>query len=142
MAENPDQLFEAMLQEAEIPTTAAGMQSRWDAINVEEGSQITNNSAWSPFWRLTSAIVTAPAQWLVTLLIRHALPNVFLKFAAGTYLDVYAWGVNLSRKTAVPAAGSLLFRRASAEGTLAVPAGTVIESPAIERGDASRGHRA
>ena len=54
MAENPDQLFEAMLQEAEIPTTAAGMQSRWDAINVEEGSQITNNSAWSPFWRLTS----------------------------------------------------------------------------------------
>lgn len=131
MAENPDQLFEAMLQEAEIPTTAAGMQSRWDAINVEEGSQITNNSAWSPFWRLTSAIVTAPAQWLVTLLIRHALPNVFLKFAAGTYLDVYAWGVNLSRKPAVPAAGSLLFRRASAEGTLAVPAGTVIESPAI-----------
>ena len=59
MAEKPDQLFETMLEEASVPTTEAAMKAEWDAINAAEGSQITNNSAWSPFWRLISAIVTA-----------------------------------------------------------------------------------
>lgn len=96
MAEKPDQLFETMLKEAGVPTTEAAMKAEWDAINAAEGSQITNNSAWSPFWRLISAIVTAPALWLVRLLIRDALPNVFLKFASGSYLDVYAWASSWS----------------------------------------------
>lgn len=55
MAEKPDQLFETMLKEAGVPTTEAAMKAEWDAINAAEGSQITNNSAWSPFWRLISA---------------------------------------------------------------------------------------
>lgn len=131
MAEKPDQLFETMLEEAGVPTTEAAMKAEWDAINAAEGSQITNNSAWSPFWRLISAIVTAPALWLVRLLIRDALPNVFLKFASGSYLDVYAWGVELERKPAAHAEGVVLFTRASASGSLTIPRGTAIESPAI-----------
>lgn len=51
MAEKPDQLFETMLKEAGVPTTEAAMKAEWDAINAAEGSQITNNSAWSPFPR-------------------------------------------------------------------------------------------
>ena len=131
MAEKPDQLFETMLKEAGVPTTEAAMKAEWDAINAAEGSQITNNSAWSPFWRLISAIVTAPALWLVRLLIRDALPNVFLKFASGSYLDVYAWGVELERKPAAHAEGVVLFTRASASGSLTIPRGTAVESPAI-----------
>ena len=131
MAEKPDQLFETMLKEAGVPTTEAAMKAEWDAINAAEGSQITNNSAWSPFWRLISAIVTAPALWLVRLLIRDALPNVFLKFAPGSYLDVYAWGVELERKPAAHAEGVVLFTRASASGSLPIPRGTAVESPAI-----------
>lgn len=131
MAEKPDQLFETMLEEAGVPTTEAAMKAEWDAINAAEGSQITNNSAWSPFWRLISAIVTAPALWLVRLLIRDALPNVFLKFASGSYLDVYAWGVELERKPAAHAEGVVLFTRASASGSLTIPRGTSVESPAI-----------
>lgn len=131
MAEKPDQLFETMLKEAGVPTTEAAMKAEWDAINAAEGSQITNNSAWSPFWRLISAIVTAPALWLVRLLIRDALPNVFLKFASGSYLDVYAWGVELERKPATHAEGVVLFTRASASGSLTIPRGTAVESPAI-----------
>ena len=131
MAEKPDQLFETMLKKAGVPTTEAAMKAEWDAINAAEGSQITNNSAWSPFWRLISAIVTAPALWLVRLLIRDALPNVFLKFASGSYLDVYAWGVELERKPAAHAEGVVLFTRASASGSLTIPRGTAVESPAI-----------
>lgn len=131
MAEKSEQLFEAMLKEAGMPTTETALKAEWDAINTAEGSQITNNSAWSPFWRLISAIVTAPALWLVRLLVRHALPNVFLQFATGTYLDVYAWGVDLTRNPAVKAEGLLVFTRADASGSLTIPAGTRVESPAI-----------
>lgn len=125
------ELFISMLREAGLPVTQAEMQQRWDALNTEQGSQITNNSAWSPFWRLISAIVTAPAQWLVTLLVDHALPNTFLRFATGVWLDVYAWGVDVARKKAATATGRLTFTRAMATGPLTIPAGTLVESPVI-----------
>jgi len=124
-----DELFTTMLQEAGMPVTASEMQAEWDAINAEQGSLITNNSAWSPFWRLISAIVTKPAVWLVSLLVGTALPNMFLRFASGAWLDVFAWAVDVERKAAVSAVGVVRFTRASAAGTLTIPAGTVVESP-------------
>lgn len=126
------ELFTAMLREADMPVTTAEMQSRWDALNAEQGSRITNNSAWSPFWRLISAIVTEPARWLVQLMVEHALPNTFLRFAGGAWLDVYAWGVDVRRKPAAVARGTITFTRASAAGTLTIPAGTLVESPSLE----------
>ncbi|HEU6437425.1 MAG TPA: baseplate J/gp47 family protein [Nitratidesulfovibrio sp.] len=125
------ELFTLMLREAGMPVTQAEMQQQWDALNTAEGSQITNNSAWSPFWRLISAIVTAPAQWLVGLLVEHALPNTFLRFAAGVWLDVFAWGVDVKRKASATATGVVTFTRASATGALTIPAGTLVESPPI-----------
>ncbi|EPR43144.1 Baseplate J family protein [Desulfovibrio sp. X2] len=124
-----NELFTGMLREAGMPVTQDEMQQAWDAINTAQGSQITNNSAWSPFWRLISAIVTAPAQWLVSLLVQHALPNVFLRYASGTWLDIYAWGVDVTRKAATSAEGTVTFTRASAVGELVIPAATAVESP-------------
>lgn len=125
------ELFTLMLREAGMPVTQAEMRQQWDALNTAEGSQITNDSAWSPFWRLVSAIATTPAMWLVNLLVEHALPNTFLRFASGAWLDVYAWGVDVHRKTAATASGSVTFTRADATGELIVPAGTLVESPPI-----------
>ena len=124
-------LFTAMLKESGMPVTAAEMRAKWAKCVEEENALITNNSAWSPFWRLLTAIVTQPCQWVVKLLVEHALPNVFLRFASGGWLDVYAWGVDLKRKDAAYAEGEILFSRASASGILTIPAGTVIESPAL-----------
>lgn len=124
-------LFEQMLQDAGVPTTREAMRARWDAINDEQGGQITNNSKWSPFWRLISAIVTEPCVQLVGVLKNHALPNVFLRYASGRWLDVYAWGVDLMRKPATSAAGSVTFTRETAAGELLIPAGTVVESPTL-----------
>jgi uncharacterized phage protein gp47/JayE len=123
--------FRQMLSDSGMPTTAAEMQARWDAINDAQGGQITNNSQWSPFWRLISAIVTAPCQWLVDLLIKTALPNAFLKTAAGVWLDLLAWAVDVTRKQAVAARGTLVFTRENSAGELTVPAGTVVESPSL-----------
>ena len=62
-------LFENMLKEAGVPTTEEEMEARWKAINEGQGSLITNDSAWSPFWKLITAIVTTPLKLLVSLLV-------------------------------------------------------------------------
>lgn len=131
MTQESEKLFEAMLREAGVPVTEEEMQARWKAINEEQDSLITNDSKWSPFWRLISAIVTAPCKQLVKLLITTALPNLFLKYATGQWLDVYAWGVDLERKKAAPAQGVVSFTRESSAGQFIVPAGTVIETAKI-----------
>ncbi|BCS89961.1 baseplate J/gp47 family protein [Pseudodesulfovibrio sediminis] len=124
-------LFEKMLTEAGVPTTEAEMEAQWKQINEDEGSLITNDSSWSPFWRLITAIVTAPCKMLVDLLIETALPNLFLKYAKGAWLDVYAWAVDLERKAASKALGVVTFTRETSAGELTIPAGTVIESPTL-----------
>jgi len=126
-----DELFENMLKEAGVPTTEEEMEATWKQINEEEGSLITNDSNWSPFWRLITAIVTAPCKMLVKLLIETALPNLFLKYASGAWLDVYAWAVDLERKAASKAKGVVTFTRETSAGELTIPAGTVIESPTL-----------
>ena len=125
------ELFTTMLRESGMPVTQEEMQAKWDAINTAQGSLITNSSAWSPFWRLISAIVTAPALWLVKLLVGTALPNTFLRFASGAWLDIFAWGVDVLRKQATSAQGVLRFTRSSGAGTLTIPAGTAVESPEL-----------
>lgn len=131
MSSDNEALFTRMLQEAGMPTTESAMQARWDAINTAQGSQITNSSKWSPFWRLISAIVTEPMQALITALVTTILPQTFLKTASGAWLDIYAWGVDLERKSAVPAQGVITVTRTNSAGELVVPAGTVIESPSL-----------
>lgn len=126
-----DELFENMLKEAGVPTTEAEMEAQWKQINEDEGSLITNDSNWSPFWRLITAIVTTPCKMLVALLIETALPNLFLKYAKGAWLDVYAWAVDLERKAASKALGVVTFTRETSAGELTIPAGTVVESPTL-----------
>ncbi|MCF8088963.1 MAG: baseplate J/gp47 family protein [Desulfotignum sp.] len=126
-----DPIYTQMLEDAGIPTTETGIKAEWDAINEAQELQIANNSAWSPFWRLITAIVTTPALWLVDLLINHALPNAFLKHATGTWLDLLAWAVDVERKSATKAAGNLLFSRVDTTGEKVVEAGIIVATPAI-----------
>lgn len=126
-----EKLFTDMLREAGVPVTENDMKSRWDSLNAEQGSQIQNDSNWSPFWRLISSLVTEPCKQLVKLLVHTALPNIFLQYAGGQWLDLYAWGVDVERKAAVAAAGMLTITRTNSTGQLFIPAGTIVESPTI-----------
>ena len=123
--------YREMLKEAGVPTTEAEMDAVWKELNEEQGTLIQNDSEWSPFWKLVTAIVTKPCKWLVDLLADTALPNTFLKTASGIWLDIFGWGVDLERKQATAARGMIQFTRVNSVGALTVPAGTVIESPAI-----------
>nr|WP_284738827.1 baseplate J/gp47 family protein [Pseudomonas marginalis] len=107
------------------------MKKAWEKEAAEQGSKISNTSAYSPFWRIVSALVTQPVLWLIQFIIDTVLPNFFVQTAVDAWLDTLAWAVNVERKPSTKALGALLFTRASAAGTLEVPAGTRVQSAAI-----------
>lgn len=123
--------FKQALSDAGIPTTEAGLRQAWESEVAAQGSALSNTSAYSPFWRIVTALVTKPVLWLITFISGTVLPNFFVKTAVGSWLDMLAWAVNVERKGATKANGVLLFTRLGAGGALEVPAGTVVQSAAI-----------
>ncbi|AMO55992.1 baseplate J family protein [Endozoicomonas montiporae CL-33] len=131
MIDNHHDDFEQIVQAAGIPTTEEEMRAEWDQINEDNGSQISNDSRWSPFWRLISEIVTKPALWTVQFLINQLLPNSFIKTATGMFLDILAWALNLIRKDATKAVGMITFIRENTTTSIVIGPGTVIQSTPI-----------
>lgn len=123
--------FRQALNDAGIPTTEAGLRQAWEAEVAAQGSALSNTSAYSPFWRLVTALVTKPVLWLIGFISDTVLPNFFVKTAQGAWLDTLAWAVNVERKRATKAQGVLLFTRENSAGELRMPAGVVVQSPAI-----------
>ena len=123
--------FKQALQDAGIPTSEAELKKAWEQEAAEQGSKISNTSTYSPFWRVVSALVTKPVMWLIQFLIDTVLPNFFVKTAVDAWLDMLAWAVNVERKPSTKAQGVLLFTRATPAGAFEVPAGTRVQSAAI-----------
>lgn len=123
--------FKQALNDAGIPTTEEGLRQAWEREVAAQGSALSNTSAYSPFWRIVTALVTKPLLWLINFVAGTVLPNFFVKTAGGAWLDMLAWAVNVERKGATKAKGVLLFTRQEAGGALEVPAGTLVQSPTI-----------
>lgn len=123
--------FKEALRDAGIPTTEPELKKAWEREAFEQGSKISNTSAYSPFWRIITALVTKPVLWLLQFIVDTVLPNFFVKTAVDAWLDMLAWAVNVERKASTKAQGELLFTRATAAGALEVPVGTRVQSAAI-----------
>ena len=123
--------FKQALSDAGVPTTEAKLRAAWEAEVVAQGSKLSNTSAWSPFWRVVTALVTKPVMWLIDFIALTVLPNFFVKTAVDAWLDMLAWQVNVTRKPATKAEGVLLFTRSAVAGVMEVPTGTRIQSIAI-----------
>ncbi|MHA6163572.1 baseplate J/gp47 family protein [Pseudomonas sichuanensis] len=123
--------FRKVLADAGIPTTEAALHKAWEAEVAAQGSKLSNTSAYSPFWRVVTALVTKPVLWLLGFISDTVLPNFFVKTASGAWLDSLAWAVNVERKGATKAQGLLLFTRENSAGELLMRAGVVVQSAAI-----------
>lgn len=123
--------FKEALRDAGIPTTEAELKKAWQQQAAEQGSKISNTSAYSPFWRIITALVTKPVLWLLQFIVDTVLPNFFVKTAKDAWLDMLAWAVNVERKPSTKAQGELLFTRTTAAGALEVAVGTRVQSAAI-----------
>ena len=123
--------FKQALADSGIPTTEAALKAAWETEVTAQGSKLANTSAYSPFWRVITALVTKPVLWLLTFVSDTVLPNFFVKTAEKAWLDMLAWAVNVERKAPTKAIGSLLFSRATTAGDLEVPIGTRVQSASI-----------
>ncbi|NWC73831.1 baseplate J/gp47 family protein [Pseudomonas sp. P7759] len=123
--------FKQALNDAGIPTTEAKLRAAWEKEVLAQGSKLSNTSTWSPFWRLITALVTKPVMWLIEFIAGTVLPNFFVKTAKDAWLDMLAWAVNVTRKPPTFAEGNLLFTRSALAGVLEIPAGTRVQSIAI-----------
>ncbi|AIS15527.1 phage protein [Pseudomonas chlororaphis subsp. aurantiaca] len=123
--------FRQALADAGIPMTEAALQKAWEAEVAAQGSKLSNTSAYSPFWRVVTALVTKPVLWLIGFISDTVLPNFFVKTASGAWLDSLAWAVNIERKGATKVQGVLLFTRENTAGELLMRAGVVVQSAAI-----------
>lgn len=123
--------FRQTLQDAGIPTDAQTLTTLWEQEADAAGVQMTNTSAYSPFWRTVSALVTKPVLWLIDFTADTVLPNFFVRTASGAWLDALAWAVQVERKSATAAQGQILFSRANPSGELEIPAGTRVQSTPI-----------
>ncbi len=123
--------FKKILDDAGIPTTQAQLDAQWKADVIAAGSTINNDSQYSPFWRAITALITKPAYWLIQLMITTVMPNAFVKYATGSFLDLLADAVNLERKSAVATVGSVIFTRSNVSIDTVIPAGTLIQTARI-----------
>ena len=60
--------FKQALSDAGIPTTEEGLRQAWESEVAAQGSALSNTSAYSPFWRIVTALVTKPVLWLITFI--------------------------------------------------------------------------
>ncbi|MDI2594346.1 baseplate J/gp47 family protein [Pseudomonas sp. 681] len=123
--------FKQALADAGIPITEDGLRKAWEKEVAAQGSKMSNTSAYSPFWRVITALVTKPVMWLLSFLSDTILPNFFVKTARDKWLDLLAWAVDIERKGATKAQGMLLFTRDIAGGVLQLPAGIQVQSAPI-----------
>ncbi|MDQ9126934.1 baseplate J/gp47 family protein [Serratia fonticola] len=130
MNNRPDPDYQAILAEQGMPTTETQVRDEFNAI-VKEAGLITNTSRMSPFWRLITAIVTAPVMWLKDALVNVVMRNLFLATAGGQFVDLFAWAVNLTRKEASAAEGFIRFTKSDPARAVTVPAGTIIQTERI-----------
>lgn len=130
MSNKPEIDYEQVLKDSGMPTTETDIRLKFDELVAAEGL-VTNTSDMSPFWRLIKTLVTRPVLWLKEVLINTVLANMYLATASGTFLEVFGWGVNTSRKPPTAAIGMIRFYKADIQQDVVIPAGTIIQTERI-----------
>ncbi|MGF1761354.1 baseplate J/gp47 family protein [Photobacterium sagamiensis] len=133
MPDIPKPDYSELVKQSGIPTDAAGWKKVLKDEMEKEECIISNDSPFSPFWRLIESAVIKVTLWLITtLLVGYVLPNMFVATAVDQWLDLLAWQCKLTRKGATKAKGMIAIQRAAVKGPeLVIPKDTWIQTEAI-----------
>ncbi|RUM56732.1 MAG: hypothetical protein DSY85_02185 [Marinomonas sp.] len=124
--------FEKVLSDSGVPTTEDAMVAEFQQTLTDAGSQISNDSAYSPFWRVCRQLVIKPTMWLIQeLLIKRVMPQFFLKTVGETWIDIWGDSYGVTRKAAATTQGRVLFSRVDTSAEQTIKAGTTIWTESI-----------
>ncbi|MCG6368902.1 baseplate J/gp47 family protein [Vibrio fluvialis] len=133
MSKRPTADFVEILADSGIPVTEDELETKLKAEVSSAGSNLSNDSEMSPFWRWVRAAVVTPVMWLIrTLLAGHVMPNLFVATAERWALELKAWEYNVTPKGAVKTQGWITFTKENAEDEVSVAAGTIVQTTAID----------
>ena len=106
MAEIPKPDYSELVKQSGIPTDSASWKKVLKDVMAKEECIISNDSLFSPFWRLIESAVVQVTLWLInTLLVGYVLPNMFLATAVDQWLDLRGWQCKVGRKGATEGKG-------------------------------------
>lgn len=119
--------FERVLKDAGVPTTEDAIKTEFKQVIADSGSQIANDSRYSPFWRIVSGLVIKPTLWLIQeLLIKRVMPQFFLKTVDGNFIELWGDSYGVTWKQAQVMDGLVLFMRDDVSVALEIPEATKI----------------
>ncbi|MFT6986229.1 MAG: hypothetical protein ACJAT7_002052 [Psychromonas sp.] len=133
MSNRPTADFKAILAQSGIPTTEAELDAKLKEQVTAAGSNLSNDSKMSPFWRWVRAAVITPTLWLInTLLAGYVLPNMFVATAQRWSLELKAWELNVTIKEAVKTIGYITLTKANASEAATINQGAIIQTLPID----------
>jgi hypothetical protein len=133
MSTRPTANFSNILADSGIPVTEDDLETALKAEVVTAGSEVSNDSKMSPFWRWVAAAVVTPAVWIInTLLAGHILPNMFVGTASRWALELKAWEYDITPKEAVATQGYITLTKSNAADVVTIPAGSIIQTLPID----------
>ncbi|MBY7811603.1 baseplate J/gp47 family protein [Vibrio fluvialis] len=133
MSKRPTADFVEILAESGIPVTEDALEAKLKTEVTGAGSNLSNDSDMSPFWRWVRAAVVTPTVWLIrTLLAGYVMPNMFVATAERWALELKVWEYNVTPKGAVKTQGWITFTKENAEDEVSVAAGEIIQTTSID----------
>jgi uncharacterized phage protein gp47/JayE len=119
------------MQAAGIPTTPETLEQAFRAKAIKNGVVFNNDSKFSPFWRLVSALVVQSAYWLIRFVGLVVFPNSYVVTAKKKYLEYLGAAFDLKKNSDQKARGYISFSRDDISQALSVKTGAVVESVPI-----------
>lgn len=133
MSQRPQTNFTDILTQSGVPVTEQAIEAELKKQVLGAGSQVSNDSEMSPFWRWVRAAVVTPTLWLMQiLLVKHIMPNMFVATAERWALELKAWELNVTPKTATETHGRIAFTKLNADDAITVKAGHIIQTLPID----------
>jgi hypothetical protein len=123
--------FKRLLSDNGVPVEQQQIRDQFVTEVQNSGSNISNNSQFSPLWRLLQAVAEKPFMALVQVLIGNVMPQFYLQTVTGEWLDRWAANYRVVRRTGQPLQGTVNLYRQTTDEEQTLPAGTEIYTESI-----------
>ena len=126
-----EQVFYDGLKSSDVPTSEEQLKTKFENMAQDYEVPFNNSSSNAVWWSFLRGVFVTPFLTLIEYFVRSIMPQFFVKYATGTYLDWHGWRLGLERKTETKAKGVVRFSRTESTNDLVINAGVIIQTAPI-----------